>query len=61
MGGILAYNDGGWLRADTRLLMDRLALVVVEVGSRSKRAAAGHGTRSKVHRVLTRELALHVA
>jgi hypothetical protein len=60
MGGILSYYDRRRLRPHTWLLMDRLALVVVKLGSRSKGMAARQRTRGVLRRVLSRELALHV-
>lgn len=60
MGCVLANNDRWGLGPHAGLLTNRLALVVVEFGSRAKRMAAKQGTRGEVHRVLARELALHV-
>lgn len=60
MGGILSYDDRGRLGPHARLLVHRLALVVVEVGSRSKWMAARKRARGVLQRVLAGELALHV-
>lgn len=58
---VLTYDDRGWLRPDARLLMHRLALVIVKVCCGTKRIASGQGTRCILHGILTRELVLHVA
>ena len=49
------------LRSNTRLVMHRLTLVSVVVGSLTKRMAARHRPRRILCRVLAGELALHVA
>jgi hypothetical protein len=60
MGCVLPYDDRGRLRPDAWLLVYRLALVVVEFGSRSKWMAARQRARGILYGVLAGELALHV-